>query len=210
MAKKFSGKVSLTRARMIYEALGFKTAHNWNAAKLTKKLEKLDTVIEGAELDKKNLKKVNEILRAQNKGHKVIVIDVDDIAADKRRAKDVTSAQKRVAARNKEKKSKTAKNEKVAAKKNADKSKAKKQDKKAVAASDKKKKPGIIMSVLEFIKEHGPVSEKKILSLLKKRFPDKDSGSMGRSIPKVPGYLKSVKGIDVIRKNDKGLYYAKK
>lgn len=117
MAKQFSGKVSLTRARMIYEALGFKTAGNWSAAQLQKKLLKLDTLVEGTELDKKNLKKVNEILRHQAKDRKVIVIDVDDAAADKSRSQAVKNAAKREVKRKAEKKVKTAKKEKTSAKK---------------------------------------------------------------------------------------------
>ena len=117
MAKKFSGKVSLTRARMIYVALGFKTAENWDVARLTKKLPKLDMLIEGANLDRKNIKKVNEILRAQSKGRKVIVVDMDDVDTDKKRGRAVKDAQKRVAARDKDKKVKTAKKEKASAKK---------------------------------------------------------------------------------------------
>ena len=131
MAKKFSGKVSLTRARMIYVALGFKTADNWSAIQLTKKLPKLDTLVEGAELDKKNLKKVNEILRAQAKGRKIIVVDVDDVAADKKRDQVVKDAAKRETKRKSEKKVKSAKKEKTSAKK--------KSKKKAVAKKQTKR-----------------------------------------------------------------------
>jgi hypothetical protein len=102
---------------MIYKALGYKTADNWSAAQLTKKLPKLDTLIEGTELDKKNLKKVNEILRAQAKGRKVIVVDMDDVAADKKRGQSVKAAAKRETKRKAEKKEKTAKKEKTSAKK---------------------------------------------------------------------------------------------
>ena len=72
------------------------------------------------------------------------------------------------------------------------------------------KTPGIIMSVLEFIQNDGPISAKKILAKLVKRFPNRDSDSMERTIPRVPNHLKTNFGIDKIRKNDKGNYYIKK
>lgn len=133
MAKQFSGKVSLTRARMIYAALGFKTAGNWSATQLTKKLPKLGTIIEGVDLDRKNLKKVNEILRAQNKGRKVIVVDMDDVAADKKRDQAVKDAAKRETKRKAEKKVKTSKKEKASAKKKVEAKKSAKKTAKRIA-----------------------------------------------------------------------------
>ena len=208
--KKFSGQVTMSRAIKIFEALGFKTASKWNAIKLQKKLGKLHELVEGVELDPKNLKKVNQILRAQNEGKKIIVVDVDDVVAGKQREQDVKDAQKRAVTREQERKTKTVKKEKAMAKKNAKKKQAKKQAKKAVKAKDEKKKPGVIMSVLEFVKEQAPISERKILSLLKKRFPDKNVESMERTIPRVPNYLAREKGIDVIGKDDKGRLIIKK
>ena len=210
MAKQFSGEVSLTRARMIYKALGFQTAGNWSAASLQKKLEKLDTLIEGADLDKKNLKKVNEILSAQAKGRKVLVVDIDDVAADKKREQDVDDAKKRESQRRVEKKEKTATKEKASVKKKVEGERTAKKAKAAVAAKQKDKKPGIIMSVLEFVENDSPISEKKILSLLKKRFPDKNPESMERTISRVPNYLSREKGIKKLGINDKGQFVINK
>ena len=81
---------------------------------------------------------------------------------------------------------------------------------KKTTTEKKDKKPGVIMSMLEFVTNHGPISVEKIHSLLKKRFPDKDPDSMLRSIPKIPRYLATNKNMDVIGKNDKGQYYIKK
>lgn len=222
--------ISRNRAIKIFETLGFKTANKWDNARLQKNVGKLTTLIEGADLDDKTQKRVNAILRAQEDGVKVTV-DSENPAADKQAEKDVKAAAKREVNRKAEKKSKaektTEKQEKI--KKDAEKSEKKsgkktvkkatktveksknKSGKKTAKKTEKKdKKPGVIMSVLEFVKTHGPVSEKKIHSLLKKRFPDRDSGSMGRSIPKIPGHLRSTKNMDVIGKDDKGRYYIKK
>lgn len=90
--KQVSGQVSMNRVRKIFLALGFQTAAKWDAARLQKKLLKLKDLVEGAELDKKTQKRVNEILRAQSRGMTVRVIDVDDVAADKKREQAVNKA----------------------------------------------------------------------------------------------------------------------
>jgi len=127
------GTITKNRAVKIFEALGFKTAGKWDVARLQKKIVKLDTLIEGAELDSKTLKRVNEILRAQTKGRKVAVVDPDDAAADKQRDKGVKDAAKREVIRKAEKKGVTAKKEKSDEKKDAKKAKAtKKQEKRIV------------------------------------------------------------------------------
>lgn len=214
------GTVSKTRAIMIFEALGFGTAEKWDIARLQKKLTKLHTLIEGADLDSKTQKRVNEILRVQSKGRDVVVVDSDKAAETKRIGKEVKAAAEREVTRKAEKRLEARKKAEKASNKKAKETEAAKKQEKRIAAKSKKtakkveakkedKKPGVIMSVLEFVKTHGPVSEKKILSLLKKRFPDRDPGSMGRSIPKIPGHLRSTKNMDVIGKNDKGQYHIK-
>jgi len=208
--EKFSGKVTVTRAVKIFEALGFKTAKQWDRARLEKKIQNLLTLTEGTELDQKMQKRVNEILRALKQGRKIIVVDVVDAPADAKREREVKDAVKREANRKAEKKVKDKKKAKAEVKKTAKRDTAKKQAKKAVAVSGKEKKPGVIMSVLEFVKEGKPISEKQILARLKQRFPDKNPESMGRSISHVPNYLTRNRGIDVIGKNDKGQYVIKK
>jgi len=204
--KQFSGQVTKTRAIKIFEALGFKTAGKWDVAKLQRKLLKLDTLIEGTDLDKKNLKKVNEILSAQAKGRKVIVVDVEDVAAGKQREKDVKDAAAREVKRKAEQKTKAKAKEKAETKKTAKKAKAKKTAKKAVAASDKKKKPGLMLSMYEFIQAYQPISANKILSLLEKRFPEHNSESMERCIPRYPKCLADSHGITDIGQDDKERY----
>ena len=203
--KKFSGQVTMNRAIKIFEALGFKTASKWDVHKIQKKLGKLHELIEGVELDPKNLKKVNQILKAQNEGKKIIVVDVDDVVAGKQREKDVKDAQKRAVTREQERKTKTVKKEKAMAKKKAKKSEAKKQAKKAVKAA-REKKPGLMMSMYEFIQTQQPISARKILSLLKKRFPNKNPESMERCIPRYPKCLADSHGITDIGQDDKERY----
>ena len=203
--KKFSGQVTMNRAIKIFEALGFKTASKWDVHKIQKKLGKLHELVEGVELDPKNLKKVNQILRAQNEGKKIIVVDVDDVVAGKQREQDVKDAQKRAVTREQERKTKTVKKEKAMAKKKAKKSEAKKQAKKAVKAA-REKKPGLMMSMYEFIQTQQPISARKILSLLKKRFPNKNPESMERCIPRYPKCLADSHGITDIGQDDKERY----
>ena len=203
--KKFSGQVTMNRAIKIFEALGFKTASKWDVPRLQKKLGKLHELIEGVELDPKNLKKVNQILKAQNEGKKIIVVDVDDVVAGKQREQDVKDAQKRAVTREQERKTKAVKKEKAMAKKKAKKSEAKEQAKKAVKAA-REKKPGLMMSMYEFIQTQQPISARKILSLLKKRFPNKNPESMERCIPRYPKCLADSHGITDIGQDDKERY----
>lgn len=121
-------QVSRNRAVKIFEVLGFKTAGKWDVSRLQKKIAKLDTLIEGAELDGKTQKRVDEILRVQNNDGQVIVVDPDDAQASKRRSKEVDDAQKREKVRKVEKKAKAEKNTK--------------KEKETVSKKDKKVKPG--------------------------------------------------------------------
>lgn len=102
--KKFTGQVSLTRARKIFQALGFKTAGNWNEVRLTKKIQNLPDLAEGAKLDDKMQKRVNTICNAIKAGKKVVVINLEDVAVDKKRASYVEETVKRDTEKKKEKK----------------------------------------------------------------------------------------------------------
>ncbi len=97
-----AGTVTLSRAVLIFEALGFKTAGGWDVARLQKKLVKLDKLIEGANLDKKTQKRVNAILKAQGAGRTIMVINPEDAAASKVRSKEVGDAAKREETRKEE------------------------------------------------------------------------------------------------------------
>jgi len=202
--KKFTGEVTKTRAIRIFEALGFKTAGTWDVIRLQKKIRNLPNLVEGANFTSKMQRKVDVILRALEREQKITVVDIEDAEAAKGREKDVEAARKREVVRKAEKKakdkSKTKTEEKEAAKKEDTKKKAKK------AVATKEKKPGLMMSMYEFIQIHQPISAKKILSLLKKRFPDKNSESMERCIPRYPKCLADSRGITDIGQDNKGYY----
>lgn len=192
--KENSGKVTKNRVIKIFEALGFKTAPKWDVPRLEKKLIKLEGFIEGAKLDKKTQKRVNEILRIQKKGRKVIVFDPDDEAAGKSRGQDVKDAQMRAASKKSEKK--------TTAKRKTDKAAGKKPKRK------EPKKPGVIASILEFI-QGDPVSKKQLLSKLTKRFPDRPVDGMAKTIQaQLPNRMAKEKGIK-IKVDGKGRFSTK-
>lgn len=189
--KKFTGQVSLTRARKIFIALGFGTAGSWNEAKLTKKIQKLPDLADGVKLEPKMQKRVNTICNWLKDGKKVVVINLDDVAAGKKRATDVEDAVKREDARKKEKKEKT--------QRKTDKAAGKKPKRKGP------KKIGVIASILEFIQK-GPISKKQILAKLKQRFPDRPEDGMAKTIQaQLPKRMSKEKGIK-IKVDDKGRF----
>ncbi len=184
--------VTKSRAVLIFEALGFKTAGKWDAARLQKKLTKLDSLIEGAELDAKTLKRVNQILRAQGKGRTVTVVDPEDAVADKVRDKEVKEAGKRETDRKVEKKAKrgkkdtkekdrkSGKSEKKVEKDQKEVKKTKTAEK--VSAKDKKKKENIDGFILKCLQKK-PHTIDRLLALCVEKWPDK-ADSLGRTVPR--------------------------
>ena len=192
-------------------ALGFKTAGNWDEAQLTKKIRNLPDLADGAKLEPKMQKRVNVICNALKKGMKVVVIDLDDVAAGKKRAADVEAAVKREARRKTEKKAETAKKEKQASKKAAGKEKGKAQAKKAVAASDKKSNRDAWGSRL------GTYRSKVNIFLMNAKTPftlpqiikqAKKAGASGKGA--WGGYLDSQVEAGYLKKNKDGAYIAVK
>lgn len=103
--------VTKNRAVKIFKALGFSTAGQWDAFRLQKKVNKLQTLVEGANLDDKTQKRVNEILRVQNAGRTVQVVDSEMVATDEQVEKEVEAAAKREVNRKAEKRVKEKKTE---------------------------------------------------------------------------------------------------
>jgi len=204
------GTITKIRAIKIFEALGFKTADKWDVTRLQKKLGNLNMLVEGTGLDEKNQKKVNEILRAQKNGLKVTVIDVENAERNRQQEREIRDALERGRERAAEKKARAAKNEEKDAVKNVAESVVAKKQATRIAGKKKDGSPGVIMSVLEFVKNQGPISKKEILDLLKKRFPNRNPESMGRTISQIPSYLSRKKSISNIKTDDKGLYIFKK
>ena len=101
---------SITKAEAaeLYQAFGFKSAVNWTAGKMQKKLRNLDKMIEGIELTPAMQKHVNTILQSQAAGKTIEVIGRAEAAADKKAQKEVDDAAKREVERKAEKKSKKA------------------------------------------------------------------------------------------------------
>ncbi len=206
--KKFTGEVTKTRAVKIFEVLGFKTANKWDVARLQKKIQNLPDLIEGAKFSSKMQRRVDIITRALGRGTKITIVDVEDATADDKRKKEIEDAAKREETRKKTKKAEVVKKEKGASKKAAKKDKAKTQAKKAVAA--KEKKPGLMMSMYEFIQTNQPISAKKILAMLKQRFPNKNPESIERCIPRYPKCLADSHGITDIGQDDRESYIIKR
>jgi len=107
---------SITKAEAtdLYLAFGFKSAVNWSAGKMQKKLQNLDKMIEGIELTPGMQKHVDTILRSQAAGKPIEVIDKANATADKKAQKEVDDASKREDDRKAEKKSKVVKEAKKA------------------------------------------------------------------------------------------------
>ncbi len=135
MAK--TSEITMKRAVLIFTALGFKTADQWDIARIQKKLGKLHNLIEGAKLDTKTQKRVNEILRLQESGEKVIVVNPDNAVSNKRLDKDLAAAAKREKERKAEKRSKDKKTVEKTTKKVSKKT-AKKVSKKTAKKTSKK------------------------------------------------------------------------
>jgi len=134
--------ITKAEATALYQAFGFKSAVNWSAGKMQKKLQNLDKMIEGIELTPDMQKHVNTILRSQAAGKPIEVIDKANATADKKAQKEVDDASKREDDRKAEKRSNDKTKEKKAAKKTIKKAKRIETDKKAVEASTKKKTEG--------------------------------------------------------------------
>jgi len=101
----------------IFEALGFKTANKWTAARLESKLKNLKSLAEGTEVSSEIQKMINSILKTQKADKVVKVIDVENAAEDKKLEKEVKAAGKRAKTKKEEKKSKGKKEKKVKVKK---------------------------------------------------------------------------------------------
>ena len=155
------GAVTRNRAVKIFEALGFKTAKLWDAPRLQKKLTKLHTLIEGADLDAKTLKRVNEILRTQSKGREVSVIDPEMAVVDKKIEKEVEAAGERESSRKAEKKAKLAKKERKENTENTQEKTemAKKKTKKVVKKTKTKK---VTKKVAVVVKKKTKTAKKKV------------------------------------------------
>ena len=66
------------------------------------------------------------------------------------------------------------------------------------------KGPGIIASILEFVTEHGPITKEDIVKRLEKRFPDRDTVAMGKTVQcQLPKRMSKEKKVNIV-KTDEG------
>ena len=79
------------------------------------------------------------------------------------------------------------------------------------ASGDKKKTPGVIASIVEFLQKASskkPITKEDIVAKLTDRFPDRDPESMAKTVNvQIPTRLMSDKDI-VVEKNEKGYWIA--
>ncbi len=193
--------ITRERALKLFSYFNYKTAGKWSSKRMEGKLAKLPDSID-IKLVKNS--KVEAILKEITNASSVKIA-----STDKTKSTEDKSVKEKIEKRTGKKamKKTTKKKDKKSDKK---KSRFTKKQKTKTTTKKTEKTPGVIMSVLEFIQNDGPISAKKILAKLVKRFPDRSSESMDRTIPRVPNHLKANFGIDKIRKNDKGNYYTKK
>ena len=144
---------------------------------------------------------VNIICSFINNDQKVVVIDLDDVAAGKKRAADVEAAVKRVDAAKKEKKAEAVKKEKRVGKKAAKDEKAKTQAKKAVAAGEKK------TGVDKCGRREGTQGF-KINTFISKAPKSVDTLAKETKLPKlrITNHLRDMVGKGFVKKTDKGEY----
>lgn len=217
----------IRRERIIslYEALGFKTADNWDDERLIKKIESLEELTEGVKIkDAKIRKLLDKVLKAGK-----IKIKTDKVEgatetnmgkkkkkkSSKKEKKDqkATTEQVEETTKKKKKSGKKAKIEKKVDKKKSSKKDSKKKSKKDTkkTTTDKKKsekKMGVIDTVIDCLKkEHTTV--KNIVKVLVKKFPDRNPESMENTTNRcIKSYLRTEKNI-VVDQDSKGKFFIK-
>lgn len=166
----------------LFGALDFKTADKWTTNRLQSKLPNLTDLVDTSTI--KN-PKVLKILKKIAKADEVIVVTGDEPMAKKKKGK------------------------KKDQKKKAQKTETKKAAKKKASKRDGVKKVGVIASILEIIKNHGPITKPNIVKRLGKKFPDREPDGMTRTVNiQVPSRLNKEKKAK-IKKDDKGRFFIK-
>jgi hypothetical protein len=208
MAKKL--EVSQSDAVALFEALGLKTAHKWTLAKLTDKINEItetpDEPLGDSELDGL----LDELMEAEE----AVVVedeeeepDEDDVASDEDdgdedddNGDDDDEDEDGEEEEEEEEKPKAKKKGKG---KSKPKAKAKGKSGKAKGSRE-----GSIDSVTVALLKATPMTLKKLVKAIQKKFPDKDAEALERTTKtRVSGYLQG-KGIKIV-KNDKGVYSVK-
>jgi len=191
---------SITKAEAteLYQAFGFKSAVNWTAGKMQKKLRNLDKMIEGIELTPAMQKHVNTILQSQAAGKTIEVIGRAEAAADKKAQKEVDDAAKREVERKAEKKSKDKAKTQPKDKKTAKKSK---------KAESKDKKPTINSVTVELLRKNH-LSIEQIIKGVSKVFPERADSLQRTMKGRIGKYLEEIEGVK-LQQDDKGRFFIK-
>lgn len=179
-------QVTQEQAVSIFAALDIPAAAKWTPARLQAKLNKLDEMVdEDADFEPEVAKLAGDIMAELKEGGEVELAESNGAPA-------ATKGKGKAAAKGK------GKEEAPAGKKAAKKGKAdgkKKED----------KGPGVIASIVEFLKaasSKSPLTKDQLADKLAKRFPDRERESMLRTINvQVPNRLKTDKELDVKAKD---------
>lgn len=187
----------------VFEALGYKTAKNWEVERLEKKVNGLSELIKDS--------KHPDIEDSRTKKALTAILKADKVIIDKPETEKVQEVEK-----------KTEKKESVdvpvdvpTQKKPTQKKKVSKKksiaNKKTVEKTIKKistKGPGVIATIIECLKKR-PTTREAILNVLVKRFPDRDKSKMETTVKcAVPSYLQRKMGLEV-KENNNGSYCIK-
>ncbi len=202
------------RIILLYEALGFKTAQNWDDDRLLKKVESLselteDVIIKDPEI-KKLLDKILKAGKIKIKTDKPKGASETDMAKKKGKKKSSkkSKAEMEAAGVDATPKKKSKKNSKKAdKKKNSKKNKTPKKDKKSTKKTSEKKL-GVIDTIADCLrKEH--TTAKNIVKVLVKKFPNRNKDSMENTTNRcIKSYLEKEKGITVSQ-DSKGKFFIK-
>lgn len=174
--------IKQSTAVKLFETLGFKTAGTWDLAKLQKKTTQLPELTDGVKINKKP--KMKTLLKKILEAKKVEISPTIPEESEPSTKEPST-------------------------KKNTESSKKSKNNKKT---SDKKKepktkRPGVITTILDVVKKHGPISKEQIVEKLLKIFPDRPEKGMKSTVGiQVPSRLNKEKKAN-IKKDDKGKYH---
>lgn len=174
----------------LFVELGFATASNWTKARLQTKLKDLPELVkedDAAQPESKELRTLlKEVVAAVDAGT-AVEITGDDVGPETSK-KPATKAGGKTNPKKPEGKGSK-----------ADKGKA-----------DKPKKPGVIATIIEVLKNASkdkPATKEKILKECKKKFPEREEASMKSTIAsQVPSGLKAEKSI-VVKKDGNGGFW---
>lgn len=212
-------KVQRSAAVSLLVALGAAMAGKWDLPKMLGKLKKIDELVDGGTTLEEDDDELLKAIRKANEAEEDIEIEDDTEKSSKSKSKAKKSSKKAKAAKSdddegeeededEEEEEEDSGKAKKSSKKDSGKAKAK-----AKKAEKEDKGPGVIASIIEFLKEassKNPISKADLVKKLAKRFPDRGEDSMKSTVNiQVPSRLVKDKDLNV-KKNDDGYWISKK